>query len=193
MAYVEIRKKGRLVSRRVVDDAQAGTGCKVFLGEAGEVQLSVGQSKTVGEYEISSFEGSMPGIGETATDGLDGGPDAFATGTQDPSSHPAIEGYEIIERLGQGGMGTVWKAVDLNTRRQVAIKFLGRHRFGSDRAKVRFEREVALAAQLTHSNIARVYASGLHRGIYYYVMELIDGIHLDEYVQQKHLSGREIL
>ena len=49
--------------------------------------------------------------------------------------HPVIEGYEIVGRLGQGGMGSVWKARELSTEREVAVKFLGRHRFDSDRAK----------------------------------------------------------
>jgi|GEM_PF-587048 len=207
MAYIEIRREGRLVSRRAVDEEQARRGCRIRLGEGDKVRLTIGQSQTVGKYQITLFEGNPPEDGEAVVEGLGEGAQAMATETQEvtvaPEDHaqrpkrtspyPVIEGYEIIGRLGQGGMGTVWKATELSTKREVAIKFLGRHRFDSDKAKARFEREVALAAKLTHPNVARVYASGLHRGVYYYVMELIDGIHLDNYVQQQDLSDRDIL
>jgi WD40 repeat protein len=90
-------------------------------------------------------------------------------------------------------MGTVWRAVQLSTQREVALKVMSSGAFASDTARARFEREVELAARLEHPNIARVYDSGLHGGVYYYAMELIDGVHLDNYVDQRRLSQREIL
>ena len=106
---------------------------------------------------------------------------------------PQIEGYEAAELLGQGGMGTVWRAVQQSTGRQVALKVLGRAAFGSDREQQRFEREVELAARLEHPHIARVYDSGLYYSMYYYAMELIDGAPLDEYVEQSGLNMHQIL
>jgi serine/threonine protein kinase len=106
---------------------------------------------------------------------------------------PEIEGYKIIGKLGEGGMGTVWRAKQLSTQREVALKVLSRVLVGSKKSQAYFEREVELAARLKHPNIARVYDSGVHKNLYYYVMELIDGVHLDEYVAQKNLTQRQIL
>lgn len=106
---------------------------------------------------------------------------------------PQIEGYEITGRLGEGGMGVVWRATQLSTRRDVALKLLGTSLFGSTRARKRFEREVQVCAGLEHPNIARVYDSGLHRGVYYYAMELIDGVPLDEYVCRHTLDEAGVL
>ncbi|MAE67996.1 MAG: hypothetical protein CMJ18_27405 [Phycisphaeraceae bacterium] len=106
---------------------------------------------------------------------------------------PVIDGYEITGFLGEGGMGRVWRAYDLGTRREVAIKVMsrrGHHRSGSYE---RFEREVELASRLEHPHIARVYTSGLHGGHYYYVMELIRGTHLDDYVKDQHLSHMQMI
>jgi serine/threonine protein kinase len=104
-----------------------------------------------------------------------------------PTDLPQVEGYEVTARLGEGGMGTVWRAVQLGTQRQVALKFLSLERFGSPKARARFEREVELAARLEHPHIARVYDSGLYRGVYYYAMELVEGRPLDQYVQEHGL------
>jgi len=104
-----------------------------------------------------------------------------------------IEGYQIVEFLAQGGMGTVWRSIQLSTGREVALKLLGNRAIGSEKARAMFEREVALAVRLEHPNIARVYDSGLHQGVYYYVMELIDGTHLDRYVDRHRLTQRQIL
>src|SRR5262245_57351627 len=106
---------------------------------------------------------------------------------------PQVEGYEIIERIGSGGMGTVWRAVQTSTRRDVALKLVSAAMFGSDRARLRFDREVELMARLEHPNIARVYDSGTDRGGYFYAMQLIRGLPLDQYVSLHRLSNRQII
>lgn len=90
-------------------------------------------------------------------------------------------------------MGTVWRAEQLSTHREVAIKILGTALCWSDRARARFEREVELAARLEHANIARVYDSGLYHGIYYYAMGLVEGVPLDQHVAARGLRQREVL
>ena len=110
-----------------------------------------------------------------------------------PPGAPTVEGYQILGRLGEGGMGAVWRAVQLSTRRDVALKLLGATAFGSERAQARFEREVELTARLEHPHIATIYDSGLRQGVYYYAMELIDGAHLDEHVVRRQLSQRQTL
>ena len=95
---------------------------------------------------------------------------------------PQIEGYEILGRLGEGGMGVVWRAVQRSTHRQVALKTMSAASFASDRARLRFQRELDLSARLEHPNVARIYEGGEKAGVRYYAMELIEGDHLDQYV-----------
>jgi non-specific serine/threonine protein kinase/serine/threonine-protein kinase len=106
---------------------------------------------------------------------------------------PELPGYKITRQLGEGGMGVVWAGAQLSTKRNVAIKFLSAGKFGSSRAKARFAREVELAASLQHPNIARVYDSGLEKGVWFYAMELVEGAPLDEFVREQKLSLVEIL
>ena len=63
----------------------------------------------------------------------------------------------------------------------------------SEQARLRFEREIEITARLQHPNIARVYDSGVRHGVYYYAMELIRGVPLDEYVRRRSLRGRSVL
>ncbi len=107
--------------------------------------------------------------------------------------HGRIEGYEILQRLGEGGMGTVWRARQERTNRLVALKLLKQSPGGSSKLQARFEREVELAARLEHPNIARVYASGVSYGVYYYAMQLVKGRPLDRYVREAFLTRRQCL
>lgn len=105
---------------------------------------------------------------------------------------PAIAGYDIDGILGVGGMGTVWRARQHGTGRDVALKLLSDHP-ADQRAPARFIREVELASQLEHPNVARVYESGVHAGNYYFAMELVDGLALDVYVRRNRLDEAAIL
>ncbi len=121
-----------------------------------------------------------------------------ASDTDPPSSSlteqpPHIDGYRIISRLGLGGMGVVWRAEQLSTHRLVALKLVAKDTLGSERVLRRFEREVELAARLKHPNIARVYDSGLDRGVYYYAMELVDGVPLERFVKDQQCGRRQTL
>jgi serine/threonine protein kinase len=117
---------------------------------------------------------------------------AFTEGTQGPRApfpgpvKPEIEGYEVLEPLGSGAMGTVWRARQLHTNQHVALKVLETGPGDSPRQRDRFEREIELAAQLNHPNIARVYHGGVSRGqSCYLAMELVEGEHLDAFLQRK--------
>ena len=104
---------------------------------------------------------------------------------------PRIEGYDIEEKIGEGGMATVWRGTQLSTRRRVALKLMSAA--ASESFRVRFDREVQLTAGLEHPNIARIYDSGLQQGMYFYAMELLHGEPLDEFVRSRQLPRREIL
>ena len=107
----------------------------------------------------------------------------------DPSA-PHLVGYQMLSRLGIGGMGTVWRARQISTNREVAVKFLHLAAISSKESLIRFEREIEVASLLEHPHIARVYESDVVHGIYYYAMELIEGIPLDEFVRG-HIQGRK--
>jgi serine/threonine protein kinase len=154
----------------------------------------------------SDMETVLCNPNETALKTTDDMPDIDSTkiisNTPSPISHSPsaekeyeaiFEDYKIEGQIGEGGVGTVWKAIQLSTHRQVALKMLGRGSFVSDKARIRFEREVELTARLEHPNIARIYDSGLHRGMHYYTMELFEGEHLDRYIKLNELTQRQIL
>ncbi len=104
-----------------------------------------------------------------------------------------IEGYEILEEIGRGGMGVVYKALQTSTRRVVALKVMLDGPLASDSAKRRFEREIELAANLSHSNVVAIHDSGLSHGRYYFAMDYIAGERLDRYVKSRDLPIQERL
>lgn len=93
--------------------------------------------------------------------------------------------YEIIEKVGNGGMATVYKATDLVLKRYVAVKVL-RDEFTTDEEFIkRFETEAQSAAKLVHPNIVSIFDVGIDDGIYYIVMELIQGKTLKEIILEE--------
>lgn len=102
--------------------------------------------------------------------------------------------YEIIELVGSGGMSEVYKAKDHKLNRYVAVKVL-KHEFSDDRNFVsKFRVEAQSAAGLAHPNIVNVYDVGEDEGIYYIVMEFVEGITLKEYIMNNgRLSAEQAL
>jgi hypothetical protein len=94
------------------------------------------------------------------------------------------DGYEIVGELPRGGQAAVFKAIQKATRRVVAVKVLLQGGDAPKIARFRFEREIELAASLRHPNIVTIYDSGIAQGQYYYAMEFIQGIPLDDYVKK---------
>jgi len=83
--------------------------------------------------------------------------------------------YRLVEKIGEGGMGVVWKAVDTTLDREVAIKILLEAFSGDPERLARFEREAKLLASLNHSNIATIHGLEESDGIRFLVMELVPG------------------
>lgn len=102
--------------------------------------------------------------------------------------------YEVLSKIGAGGMADVYKGKDHMLQRYVAIKVLKRE-FREDSTFVKkFRSEAQAAAGLIHPNIVNVYDVGEDRGLYYMVMELVEGITLKEYIDRKErLSANEVI
>ena len=93
--------------------------------------------------------------------------------------------YEIVDKVGSGGMSDVYKALDHKLNRYVAIKVL-KPEFSEDKTFVsKFKVEAQSAAVLVHPNIVNVYDVGEDDTLHYIVMELIDGITLKKYIEKK--------
>jgi predicted Ser/Thr protein kinase len=110
-----------------------------------------------------------------------------------PSGQLAIPGYQICRALGAGGMGEVYRTVQTSTGREVALKVMAVGTNWSATGEHLFKREIRLAATLEHPNIARVYDAGSTDGKWYYSMQLVDGVHLDRYVNAHAKSPEAIL
>ncbi len=101
--------------------------------------------------------------------------------------------YKILEKLGEGGMGVVYKAEDAKLKREVAIKFLPGHISSNREERRRFEIEAQAAASLNHPNIAHIYAIEETEDDMFIVMELINGIELKDKIRSGTLKENEIL
>ncbi|MBR0173747.1 MAG: Stk1 family PASTA domain-containing Ser/Thr kinase [Lachnospiraceae bacterium] len=94
--------------------------------------------------------------------------------------------YEVLEKIGTGGMSDVYRAKDEKLSRMVAVKILKQEFSENENFVQKFRTEAQAAAGLMHPNIVNVYDVGDERGIYYIVMELVDGITLKRYIEEKN-------
>src|SRR6266566_4032196 len=100
--------------------------------------------------------------------------------------------YRIEAPLGEGGMGTVYRAVDTKLNRPVAIKFLSDD-LADAAARRRFQREAQMASSLNHPHILTVYDVGEFEGRQYIVTEFVDGGTLKDWAQQEKRSWKQIV
>jgi len=98
------------------------------------------------------------------------------------NGHTSLGHYDLQREVGRGGMGTVYEAWDRSLERSVALKVLHQHISASRASIERFQREARAVARLRHMNITPIYSQDEEDGIYYYVMEFVEGENLNEII-----------
>jgi serine/threonine protein kinase len=98
---------------------------------------------------------------------------------------PRLGKYKLLSHIATGGMGSVYKCLDEENKRYIALKILSRETAENPILLERFRREAAYAAQLKHKNIVTLYENGESDGVHYLAMEFIAGIDLAEYIRRQ--------
>jgi serine/threonine protein kinase len=106
---------------------------------------------------------------------------------------PHFPQLEIIECLGRGGMGVVYRARQPQLERFVALKILAPERIADPRFAERFQREAKALAQLSHPNIVTIHDFGQAGGFFYLLMEFVDGVSLRHLLEGERISSREAM
>src|SRR5262249_18892814 len=146
-----------------------------------------------------SPEGTLCAACEAEARGTMIAPEDFqpATPTHTPSHTPSfnlpaaqsqlsvIGDFEVIDKLGQGGMGAVYRARQISLGRLVALKVLPQQFEEDEDYVARFQREAKVAASLHHPNLVRVYSSGQAEGCHFIAMELIEGENLRQRMKRE--------
>ncbi len=137
---------------------------------------------------------------QTEMPGGEVGPDGTRVVPPKPEPPPPLEEIaphfpqlELLECLGRGGMGVVYKARQPRLNRFVALKILAREKEKDPRFAERFTREAQALARLNHPNIVTVYDFGEANGLYYLLMEFVDGLSLRQLLQSRKLAPEEAL
>jgi len=172
-------------SKAYLEDLDSTNGTILNGRPASKESLNSGDVITIGATDIEFMRViSAPSVRK-------GGPPA--AGKQEDATAPirtagkgkVIGGYKILERLGVGGMGTVYKALQMSMNRVVAFKVLNITSQDTERAIKEFLREAQTGAALNHPNIVTFYDQGRDKGLYYIAMELIEGVPLDKILEER--------
>jgi hypothetical protein len=97
-----------------------------------------------------------------------------------------IAGFRLEELIGEGGMGVVWKARQLDLDRVVALKLIQPNKSGDPGVLERFQRESRLAASIDHPNVVPVFGAGEEDGVWFIAMRYVDGTDLGEYLRSRN-------
>jgi serine/threonine protein kinase/tetratricopeptide (TPR) repeat protein len=143
---------------------------------------------------LSSFFTRTFETGDRTEDGATGPAGDMPPGTRFAPGHSFAGRYTVVEQVGAGGMGQVYKAIDRQLNRTVALKLIRpglQTRMG---ALQRFRRELLLAQQVSHPNVCRVHDLGEVEGVLYITMEFVTGQTLDDLIRAMgHLSPRQTI
>jgi serine/threonine protein kinase/Flp pilus assembly protein TadD len=105
-----------------------------------------------------------------------------------PQKDLVLGNYRLVEKIGEGGMGVIWKARDLKLDRDLAIKFLPEGAVGDPERRAFFEREAKAVAALSHPNIVTIFAVAEAEGTIFFTMELVEGQPLSQLIEPGGVS-----
>jgi eukaryotic-like serine/threonine-protein kinase len=109
-------------------------------------------------------------------------------------AHRQFNNYRLLELLGEGGMGSVYKALDLNLNREVALKILKRECSANAEERAKLEEEARIIASINHPHVVKVFSFGEDQGQFYLAMELAEKGSLDDLMSvQQRLSEAQVL
>lgn len=154
-----------------------------------EARLDIQRATGMSESDLKEWEEEL-GLGEADEELLEQSADGSADTTsfkpqptvslESPKSEPKqLREYKLLEKLGEGGMGTVYKAEHSKLKKTVALKILPAQRMRDAQSVERFQREMEAVGRLDHPNIVRALDAGEVEGTHFLVMEFVDGIDLD--------------
>ena len=151
-------------------------------GSDSAVRLEV--ERLLAEHEQASSFLTRPALGWVETGGADLAFPAEMIGR-------TLSHYEIVERLGEGGMGVVYKARDLQLDRLVALKLLPGEMVADPERERKLVKEAKAASALNHPNIITIHETGVAEGVSFIVMESVEGETLDRILARRRLSLAE--
>ena len=136
--------------------------------------------KSPGQPGETTSKGSQKRTHSTMDDGW------HLKGRQGVLTGKTIGDYEIGGILGEGGMGTVYRAKQISLKRRVALKVLPPNLSSNPQMRVRFEQEAHTASLLNSPHVVQVFAAGSHEDMVYFVMEFVEGTDLSEKIREKN-------
>jgi serine/threonine protein kinase/tetratricopeptide (TPR) repeat protein len=159
-----------------------------------EDQKASHSSPTINLEDLSGAEIKAPGFAETLL-GKSGslqvsGAASFGDGTfQEPA--PVLPGYEILQELGRGAMGVVYKARQKALNRIVALKMVLSGQYAGAKMRMRFQLEAEAVARLHHPNIVQIYEIGEQNGSPFFALEYVEGGTLSDRIDGREVPPRE--